>query len=196
VVQREGRRTHRGQAHGFSKLPLLDIFREAARARRNRPESDDAETVSVRRSVTPERLRQHVLRDLSSLLTTTQLESTVPMDGAEAVSRSIVNYGVPDLNTLRAREGRELNLALSSEAYRGELRQLIERSLLTFEPRIVAESLEVELLSGENPKDKRLSIRVRAEYRSDPSDIRVEFVGELDLGAGRVRTTDRRKGAA
>ena len=194
-MQRDSRRLRHEPRRSLSKLPLLDVFREARRSSKRKFDDNSSHAVSVRRSITPDRMRRHIMRDLASLLTTTQLQSTVAMDDTAAVSRSIVNFGVPDLNTLRAREGKDMALALSSEAYRRELRDLIEQSLLTFEPRIIGETLEVELLAGDNPKDKRLSIRVRAEYRSDPSDIRVEFVGEVDLGAGRVRSAERKRGA-
>nr|WKF57364.1 hypothetical protein HUO10_001844 [Paraburkholderia busanensis] len=81
-------------------------------------------------------LRESILRDLAWLMNSTRLEASVNLDAYPHVQRSVVNFGIDSL----AGCGATVNGGACIE---NALREAIAR----FEPRILADSIEVRCLT-------------------------------------------------
>lgn len=132
------------------------------------------------RLITKARLRQSVLRDLAWLF-----NSTRPSDAAWAryplVRRSVLGYGLPAL-------AGETASTLDVVTLEHEIRQTI----LDFEPRIIASTLEVSALVSELQLDRHnvISIQIRAHLWAQPVPLEMLLRTEMDLETGEVRIHD------
>jgi type VI secretion system protein ImpF len=121
-------------------------------------------------------LRREVNGDLGDLLNTTNLDAAIGLEDAPEVARSILNYGFPDLSTRTIDEHRLVDLSRE-----------IERALKAFEPRLDSSTLKV----GRDPfvDDEALKLKffVKADLRSEPLDVPVEFVAEVELDSGKIK---------
>jgi len=79
-------------------------------------------------------LRDVVKRDLEVLLNATSLESTIDLEEYPKVRGSVLNYGLPDLTG-------QIVSGLSA----WEIQEALRSALSNFEPRIVADSLSVQV---------------------------------------------------
>jgi type VI secretion system protein ImpF len=120
-------------------------------------------------------LQEEVVRDLVILLNTTNLESTVDLEGHESVRRSILNYGIPDI---AHRTIDELGVA--------DIAAEIEQALMQFEPRLARESLRVERDLHAETSELKLRFLVRADLLSDPLNVPVEFFAEVQADSGKI----------
>ena len=87
--------------------PLLQVFRAAHEAKDAKRIIDQRNAAGerviagrrlrARQVITEIMLRREVSRDLDALLNSVALESTVDMDNAPNVRRSILNYGLPGI---------------------------------------------------------------------------------------------------
>ena len=175
-----------------AKTSLLQVFRAAHQehdARRCRDKAGDgtSQLTKARKQrrfgVSENELRAHLEADLAALLNTTHLESAVPLDDAPHVADSIVNYGFRDLSSLGTRE---LNTPAVVETLR--------RSLLRFEPRLIASSLDVQIRDS-GGRNHHLAVAVSAELMGDPVDVPLDFDAEVDLGAGKMTLSKLRMNA-
>ena len=171
-----------------AKVSLMQVFRDAHRTGDGRKATqggtDGAREVTARSlqrrdGVGEELLRDHLQADLQALLNTTRLESSVPLDDAPNVARSVVNYGFRDLSGLSATEVGAPDVVAS-----------IRQSLLDHEPRIIPASLDIRIEADEEGPTQRLRFHVSAELMGDPVDIGLDFDAEIDLGAGKLRLSD------
>ena len=176
-----------------AKTSLMQVFRAAHHehdARRNRDKAGDgtSQLTKARKQrrfgVTENELRAHLEADLSALLNTIHLESALPLDDVPHVADSIVNYGFRDLSSLGAAE---LNTPAVVETLR--------RSLLRFEPRLIASSLEVQIRDAAPGGKHHLAVVVSAELMGDPVDVPLDFDAEVDLGAGKLTLSKLRMNA-
>ncbi|MBM4057218.1 MAG: type VI secretion system baseplate subunit TssE, partial [Planctomycetes bacterium] len=88
---------------------------------------------------------------------------------------SLLNYGLPDLQSLEIREDHELV----------RLCRLIEESIQNFEPRL--QGVRVRPLIGEDgrrPFDRRLRFEIEAVLVVEPLREPVVFASALDLSSG------------
>lgn len=168
-----------------AKVSILQVFREAHfehDARRANQAAEDGETPVSRRSlqrrdgVSEDKLRTHLEADLSALMNTIQLGSTVDLDDVPHVRSSIVNYGFRDLSGVSM-------LEMTTQ----KLVDTIKQSLLTYEPRLTHDSIDVKVTGAEGNSRQRLSISVAAEMVGDPMDIPLDFDAEVDVGAGKLK---------
>jgi len=176
-----------------AKTSILQVFRASHSDRdshHRRQISDDGTTrlTSARKQrrfgVSEHQLRRHLEADLAALLNTIHLEATVSLDEAPHVANSILNYGFRDLSGL----GR---VALNTPAVVDTLRQ----SLIRFEPRLIAETLDVQIRDTGSGKTHHLAIFVTAELLGDPVDVPLDFDAEIDLGAGKMSLSNLRMNA-
>jgi len=123
-------------------------------------------------------LRRHLNHDLGNLMNTIRLDAAVPLDDAPYVAKSIVNYGFRDMSTISASD---LNTTRIIEA--------IRESLINHEPRLIASTLEIRINKEESTASQRLTFDISAEMVSSPVDVPLDFVAEVDLGAGKVQMT-------
>lgn len=167
-----------------AKVSIMHIFRSAHEehdARKANERASAGEVAITKRSkqrregVSEGTLRQHLERDLVSLLNTTQLDSTVSLEDAPHVRHSVVNFGFRDLSNVAPKD-------LNSRGIVDSIRQ----SLMDYEPRLIRDSIEVKLKGKTGDKRQRIAISVSAELMGDPVDVPLDFEAEVDLGAGKL----------
>jgi len=135
-------------------------------------------------SVNEAQLRELVRRDLSWLFNTTQLAAGTDLTPYPQAERSILNYGVVDLT------GRLLS-SINPE----DLESSVRAALLSFEPRLLPESLEVVAKVGQNTfGTAALVVEVKADLHAEPLPIALHVLTEIDVETGRVHVGDAKEG--
>lgn len=142
--------------------------------------TDDAPSQQVesrdRRVFSLSKLRDAVLRDLVWLLNTTHLQATEDFRSVPLVANSVINYGIPDL-TGRSVSGLEVV----------DLQRTIRQAILNFEPRILADTLEVRGQANEEKgPSNSLTFEIEGELWARPIPERLFLRTELDLETGSV----------
>ena len=139
-----------------------------------RQESRDARVLS------PSRLRDCVRRDLAWLLNTTHLKAMQPLDDHPLVSKSVLNFGLPDL------AGRT-----TSTVDAATLEQAIRKVILDFEPRLVARTLRVKLVVDDKQMNHNaMSFDIEAELWAQPLPLRLFLRTAIDLETGSIEVID------
>ena len=167
-----------------AKVSIFQTFRsafEAGDAQRAHPVSGGESEISQRsrqrrEGVSETTLRAHLEADLNALLNTIHLGSCVDLDDVPHVQASIVNFGFRDLSSVSL-----------AEMNTPGLKATIRRSLINHEPRLIPESIDVEVTQAEGDNRQRLSIAVSAELMGDPVDIPLDFDAEVDMAAGKLK---------
>jgi len=153
---------------------------------------DDAPSQRVEsrdeRIITRSKLRACVLRDLAWLFNTTAPVSdvevgdeTLPMSSWPYVRETVLNYGLPALS------GKLLSgLDLS------RLEQAMREAILSFEPRILAHTLEVR---GFPPQDRAnhhnvLTFEIRGQLWAQPYPLELLIKTDVNLESGEVRMVE------
>lgn len=168
------------------QVPLLYAFREAAAQgdSRRAEEVRDAQDSRVltqrgsvrRRGANEAQLRRNLDLDLGDLVNTINLGSCIDLDGLDHVRNSVLNYGVEDMTHLTMD-------ALAAQ----DLAEALRRSLLRHEPRLIADTIEVDLRKETDEVNQRIGFEVSADMACRPVDIPLEFIAEIDVGSGKVR---------
>ena len=165
------------------QIPLMYAFRDAYEQRDATKRQDvrvDGERVVADRMLLRRRgtdealLKRDLAVDLGALVDTINLASTADLEGLDYVKRSIVNYGLDDLTHI---------VIESSEV--DSIATQLKSAILHHEPRLSPESLVVER-AEDDEVNQRVRFRVRAELLSKPLDIPIEFLAEVDVGAGKI----------
>jgi type VI secretion system protein ImpF len=164
--------------------PLMHVFRtaHAAKDARRRIDERDAagERVVASRRLRPRQviteavLRQEVARDLDALLNTIALESTLDMEEALFVRKSILNYGLPDI-AQRTIDETGVN----------EIPEEIRAAIVNFEPRLAPGSLRIARDKQIDPLELKIRFVIRAELIRHPVHVPVEFVADI-VEAGKI----------
>jgi len=125
-------------------------------------------------------LRQAVLRDLGALFNAVQ-----PLgDEAEPyplLAESVLNFGLPSLSG-----------QLASKLDVGGLENAIRQAILRFEPRILADTLQVTALEATNVLNTHnvIEFEIRGHLWSQPVPLEILLRTELDLEAGQIEMRD------
>jgi type VI secretion system protein ImpF len=106
-------------------------------------------------------LKREVQRDLESLLNSRNAYADLSAAFAEA-GQSVVTYGLPDFSALN----------VSNPNDRNRLRQLIETTIRTFEPRLTG---IVAVLVPSSQIERSLCLRIDARLIMDPTPEAVSF---------------------
>ena len=129
------------------------------------------------RGITAKRYRDGVLRDLGWLLNTCSHPSDNDLSGYQEVIKAVLNYGVKNLG------GRHGSLQ-NSRDIEGQIKQAI----LSFEPRILPETLKVDLVipKGQNGDHDHclLSLEIHGELWLQPLPERLYIKTSIDLETG------------
>jgi type VI secretion system protein ImpF len=137
---------------------------------------------------TVEQMVAAVTRDLEDLLNTRVSTLLITENGREfaldsrfpQAANSIVTYGLPDLASLKAISGKQ----------REEIGQMIEETIKKFEPRLT--DVKAIVLSGLDPKDRRIHFRVDSRLNMDPApELVFDTMLELATGHYSVDVTER-----
>ncbi len=139
-----------------------------------------------------QQLRAAVLRDLGWLFNTTRHEpspnSTLDVErgrweGASYARRSVLNYGLPAL------AGESMG-SLDFDA----IERNVHDALVAFEPRIDADTLEVELSLDGSMRDHQNALRliIRGKMWNQPVPLEILLSADLDVETGTVSIKDMR----
>lgn len=129
-----------------------------------------------RRVFSVHKLRAAVLRDLAWLLNTCHLAATEDLEQYPSIEKSVLNYGIPDLT------GKTLS-GMDVVDIERELRQ----SILNYEPRIIADTLQVRANANEwEASANSLTFEIEGELWARPFPERLYLKTELDLESGSV----------
>ncbi|MCX7561634.1 type VI secretion system baseplate subunit TssE [Sulfitobacter sp. F26204] len=163
-----------------AKVSILQVFRNSYDAGDALGNTADAQggprSLQRRDGLDEATLRKYLQIDLNALLNTVELGSAIDLTDVPHVAASIANYGFGDLSNVSAAE-------INSPG----IKQAIRNSLVNHEPRLVRESIEIEVVEPEGDNRQRLSISVTAELMGDPIDIPLNFDAEVDMGAGKLK---------
>lgn len=167
---------HRGARKVKERLQpaLLDRLTDAAPEQRR--ESATLQVMSYAE------LRKAVLRDLRWLLNTANMESSHALEGFRHVASSTLNFGV------RALAGKCM-----SEIDWSDMEMSLRQAIVTFEPRILPDRLEVRCVHDEAAmmNNNVLSFDIRGLLWCVPYPQEFLFRTDIDLESG---TTDIREG--
>lgn len=143
-------------------------------------EPDKKQEPRERRVMTKVALREAVLRDLAWLFNSSRM-SDIDWAGLQHASRSVINYGLPALSG-------ETASSLDVTSLEAEIR----RSIIDFEPRIMASTLKVEALVTEAQLDQHnvVSIRISGNLWAQPVPFELMLRTEVDLETGQVQIED------
>jgi len=144
-------------------------------------EPDKPQELRENRVLSKSRLRQAVLRDLAWLFNATRLERATNMAHVPYARRSVINFGLP------AHSGQT-----ASTLEIQDVEQDLKQAILDFEPRILAESLEVKALADLNQLDRHnvLGIQIRGQLWAQPVPLELLIRTEIDLETGKVQLAD------
>jgi len=129
------------------------------------------------RSVTLQRLRDNVLRDLNWLFNATQSTSDIADD--ELLRTSVLNFGLP---ALAGRPASQYDLA--------ELARVLREVILRFEPRILPHTLKVRAERVRGDSHNVLGFRIEGQLWSQPVPLEIYMRTEIDLESGLTRVQE------
>jgi type VI secretion system protein ImpF len=142
-------------------------------------EPQQASEPSDRRVIPDARLRDHVRRDLATLLGTTNLRTLyASIDTYPEIARSTINFGVPGYVGI---------LAAGADAV--ALERAIRKAIVDFEPRLRSGSVKVQArLDRTRMSRGALSLQIDAEMwtRTGPRPLCLESVVDLETGSAAV----------
>lgn len=131
----------------------------------------------VQRSTTVRRYRDGVLRDLNWLLNTCSHPEPEELHGFEDVIRSVINYGIQNFGGI-----------YGSTRNAQDIERQIRKAITDFEPRILEETLEVELVIADGQKSEHdhcmLSLEIRGELWLQPMPEQLYIKTCIDLETG------------
>ncbi|MEO8345040.1 MAG: type VI secretion system baseplate subunit TssE [Betaproteobacteria bacterium] len=128
-------------------------------------------------SMTRTRLRRAVLRDIAWILNATNMESDTEFAAFPEARRSVVNFGVQALSGRRVQDIDWQALELA-----------IKDAIIAFEPRVLADTLDVRVATTENSIDHHnmLSFEIRGQLWSLPYPMELLLRSHVDLESGQV----------
>jgi type VI secretion system protein ImpF len=130
--------------------------------------------------ISPQRLREIVLRDLGLLLNTGNLATVEDLGAWPDVARSVINYGIPDLSGLTV---------ASLDA--ANLERALRQAILDYEPRILPRSLRIKaVVARDEMSQGALLFEIKAEMWAQPAPIGLSLRTEIDLELRRVVVTE------
>lgn len=119
-------------------------------------------------------LKTSLCRDLQNLLNAHRLLAAIP-DAYPELKTSLLNYGLPDLQSMEVREDHELGL----------LCRLIEESIQAFEPRLQGVRVRpIVDAEGKRSIDRRVQFEIEAVLVVEPLREPVVFSSSLDVASG------------
>jgi len=147
---------------------LLDRLTDFEPEKKN--ESRNDRVLSMRR------LREVVQRDLGWLFNTCCLDVTQDLDNYPEVQKSVINYGLTDLAGYSA-SGLDVVV----------LERLVKKSIRDYEPRILEETLTVEVVVNDDEMSvNTLAFEIRGELWAQPVPLQLFLKTEVDLEDGQV----------
>ncbi|MBT1063895.1 type VI secretion system baseplate subunit TssE [Bowmanella sp. Y26] len=125
--------------------------------------------------ISTRKLREVVIRDLSWLLNTVNLESVEDLSAYPLVAKSVVNYGVP-----------ELTGSIVSQLDASNLQKQLHRIILCYEPRILPSTLNVRVKKTGQMSRNALRFEIECDIWGQPVPEHLSVQSELDLDTGAI----------
>lgn len=139
---------------------------------------------SEARVINRSRLRDMVLRDLSWLFNATAPSEGIDWSAAPHARKSVLNFGLPALSGLST-SGVDLL----------QLKARVKQAILDHEPRILPETLSVEVVVSNAQLDHHnlIGFRISGQLWAQPVPLELLLHTDVDLETGRVavREADR-----
>jgi type VI secretion system protein ImpF len=146
-------------------------------------EPENKDESRERRVINSSRLREFVTRDLAWLLNAVHFEAGEDLDPYPFVRLSVLNYGIPDLTGVEV-------VQLKGP----DLRKKIREAVQAFEPRLSADSLNVEVLIDTGTMSRKsLQFVINSEMWAQPIPQNLYLKTEVDLETGKVRLADQQR---
>lgn len=121
-------------------------------------------------------LKRSLRRDLEDLLNARRPLADLP-EGLAELPASLVNYGLPDLQSLEIRETHDIQ----------RLCRLIEDCIRRFEPRLRNVTVRALVEPGqERPIDRRLRFAIEALLVADPLREAIQIRSAVDAGTNAI----------
>lgn len=140
---------------------------------------DEPETTSEppwREGQVVRELKRSLRRDLEDLLNTRRPLADLP-EGLVELPASLVNYGLPDLQSLEIRETHDIQ----------RLCRLIEDCIRRFEPRLRNVTVTAQVEPGrERPLDRRLRFAIEAMLVADPLREAIQIRSAVDAATNAI----------
>jgi type VI secretion system protein ImpF len=174
-----------GQKNERIAPPLMHAFRAAHLQRDAKTRldiRDQGERVIASRrpltsaSISERDLRKLVDMDLVTLFNTTNLDSIEDLKAVPEVQRSVLNFGFPDLARRTIDENGLHDIARE-----------IEGALANYEPRLAKNTIKAERDMTAQPEELKLRFLVKADLVTQPVDVPVEFVAEVEIDSGKIK---------
>jgi type VI secretion system protein ImpF len=147
---------------------------------------EDGRSALVRSDLRRETVSEHafaelVRADVIALLNSVRLASAQSLDDTPNVARSVLNYGFPDL----------LNRTFDDNRTH-EIGAEIEKVLTRYEPRLAPGSVKARFdRSNEKTAQPKARFIVQASLKSNPVDLPIEFVAEIEANTGKIKIDTR-----
>jgi type VI secretion system protein ImpF len=133
-----------------------------------------------KRVISATRLRDCVTRDISWLLNCANLETNADLGDYPEVSRSVLNFGIPDLT----------GVALTG-IDSGALQRQIKEAIIAFEPRLTANTLRVTVKPSTTRMDHQaLIFNIESEMWAQPIPLNLYLKTEVDLETGNFKVSE------
>ncbi|MFG0305372.1 MAG: type VI secretion system baseplate subunit TssE [Phycisphaerales bacterium JB040] len=138
-----------------------------------------------RRVLSLGRLREAVIRDLTWLLNSGNLEPTGMLEGYEHAANSVINYGLRDLTGVT-----ESTVDVS------DLERSVRECVRRFEPRILPDTVRVKVVEQEGnlaASGNRLAFEIEGDLWARPLPEHLFLQTEVDLedGSSRIERASR-----
>jgi len=140
----------------------------------HRPEKSKEST--AQQSMSQKEFKEAVIRDLGWLLNSISLDVCVALEPFPEVSRSVLNFGMPDISG-------HTSSTINARTVENSVKQAIRE----FEPRIIRNSLRVRVHT--NPDDmthNALNFEIEGTVFGQPSPFQLILRGELNLECGEL----------
>ena len=164
---------------------LKDRLQPALLDRLTDDDPQSREEAEQARVMSKAQLRQAVLRDLGWLLNSVQPLGK-QAESYPVLTGSVLNFGLPALSG-----------QLASKVDVSVLEKAIRQTLIRFEPRILADTLEVRAIEATSVLDTHnvIEFEIRGHLWSQPVPLEILLRTQLDLEAGQVEVRDAVRGA-
>ena len=141
---------------------------------------DQRKEVESHRVMSKAQLRQAVLRDLGALFNSVQ-PLAASADPYPMLAESVLNFGLPPLSG-----------QLASKLDISVLEAAIRQAIVRFEPRILADTLQVKAQESTHVLDTHnvIEFEIRGHLWSQPVPLEILLRTQLDLEAGQVEVRD------
>lgn len=155
---------------------LLDRLTDEERDQRH--ETRDKRVLSL------QKFRAAVLRDISWLFNTINLDAAQNLHAYPLIRRSVLNYGLPDLS------GRVVSNVDSMM-----LERILRQALWDYEPRIARSTVRVRHASDRTRlSHNSLAFEIEGELWAQPTPLRLYLRTQLDFEEGKIIISERASG--